>query len=194
MQNTLRTRIGKAFLVVAWLTMYALAAPSQAATGAARGDGQHDFDGEIGTWKTEVKRLAKPLSGSSEWVEYTGTSEVRKVLDGRANLVELRVKGPAGQIEGVSVRLYNPQTKQWSLNYASMRNGAMTQPVYGGFREGRGEFLGQDSLDGRMILVRFVITKNGNDSWRFEQAYSEDGGRTWETNWVAVDTRIRDGI
>ena len=191
MQNTLRTRIGKAFLVVAWLTMYALAAPSQAATGATQGDGQHDFDGEIGTWKTELKRLAKPLSGSSEWVEYSGSSEVRKVLDGRANLVELRVKGPAGQIEGVSLRLYNPQTKQWSLNYAGVRNGTMTQPVYGGFREGRGEFFGQDSLDGRMILVRFVITKNGNDSWRFEQAYSEDGGRTWETNWVAVDTRDR---
>ncbi len=159
--------------------------------GSHPGDGQHDFDGEIGTWKTELKRLAKPLSGSSEWVEYSGSSEVRKVLDGRANLVELRVKGPAGQIEGVSLRLYNPQTKQWSLNYAGVRNGTMTQPVYGGFREGRGEFFGQDSLDGRMILVRFVITKNGNDSWRFEQAYSEDGGRTWETNWVAVDTRDR---
>ena len=73
---------------------------------------------------------------------------------------------------------------------ASVRNGVMTQPVYGGFNGGHGEFFGHDSLDGRAIFVRFVISKVTNDSWRFEQAYSEDGGRTWETNWVATDTRV----
>jgi hypothetical protein len=176
---------------MALLTMVALAIPSQASPSAAPGDGQHDFDWEIGTWKTELRRLAKPLSGSSEWVQYSGTTVVRKVLDGRANLVELRVKGAAGQIEGVSLRLYNPQAKQWSLNFASVRNGVMTQPVYGGFRDGRGEFFGQDSLDGRAIFVRFVISKVTDESWRFEQAYSEDGGRTWETNWIATDTRVK---
>lgn len=191
MHNTLRIRIGRALFSAAWLTMCALAPSAQAASPADRRDGQHDFDGEIGTWKTELRRLAKPLSGSNEWVEYAGTSVVTKVLDGRSNLVELRVKGPAGQIEGVSLRLYNPQTKQWSLNYASVHGGVMTQPVYGGFRSGRGEFFGQDSLDGRMILVRFVITKASENSWRFEQAYSGDGGAHWETNWVAVDTRLK---
>lgn len=190
MLNNLRTRFSSAFLWVALLTMVALAIPSQASPGAGPVDGQHDFDWETGTWKTELRRLAKPLSGSSEWVQYSGTTVVRKVLDGRANLVELRVKGSAGQIEGVSLRLYNPQTKQWSLNFASVRNGVMTQPVYGGFRDGRGEFFGQDSLDGRAIFVRFVISKVTDDSWRFEQAYSEDGERTWEVNWVATDTRV----
>lgn len=190
MLNTLRTRFSSALLWVALLTMVALTVPSQASPGAGPVDGQHDFDWETGTWKTELRRLAKPLSGSSEWVQYSGTTVVRKVLDGRANLVELRVKGPAGQIEGTSLRLYNPQTKQWSLNFASVRNGVMTQPVYGGFRDGRGEFFGQDSLDGRAIFVRFVISKVTNESWRFEQAYSEDGGRTWEVNWVATDTRV----
>lgn len=191
MLNTLRTRFSSALLWMALLTMVALAIPSQASPSAGPVDGQHDFDWEIGTWKTELRRLAKPLSGSSEWVQYSGTTVVRKVLDGRANLVELRVKGPAGQIEGTSLRLYNPQTKQWSLNFASVRNGVMTQPVYGGFRDGRGEFFGQDSLDGRAIFVRFVISKVTNESWRFEQAYSEDGGRTWEVNWIATDTRVK---
>jgi hypothetical protein len=191
MLNNLRTRFSSTFLWMALLTMVALAIPSQASPSAAPGDGQHDFDWEIGTWKTELRRLAKPLSGSSEWVQYSGTTVVREVLDGRANLVELRVKGPAGQIEGVSLRLYNPQAKQWSLNFASVRNGVMTQPVYGGFRDGRGEFFGQDSLDGRAIFVRFVISKVTNESWRFEQAYSEDGGRTWETNWIATDSRVK---
>jgi hypothetical protein len=186
MQNTLRFRFGSALLVLAWLTMYALAMPAQAGSSATPSDGQHDFDWEIGTWKTELRRLAKPLSGSNEWVEYSGTSVIRKVLDGRANLVE----GPSGRIEGVSLRLYNPQARQWSLNYASVRNGAMTQPVFGSFREGRGEFFGQDSLDGRAILVRFIVSKMSDDSARFEQAYSVDGGRTWETNWVAVDRRV----
>ncbi|WP_454832543.1 hypothetical protein [Pseudoxanthomonas wuyuanensis] len=172
--------------------MSAPAMPAQAAASVASEDGQHDFDWEIGTWKTELRRLAKPLSGSSQWVEYTGTSVVRKVLDGQANLVELRVEGPAGHIEGVSLRLYNPRAKQWSLNYASVRNGAMTRPIFGGFRDGRGEFYGQDDLDGRAILVRFVISDITNDSARFEQAFSEDGGRTWETNWIAIDTRVRD--
>lgn len=190
MLNTLRHRSSSAFLWVALLTMVALAMPSQASPSVGPVDGQHDFDWEIGTWKTELRRLAKPLSGSSEWVEYSGTTVVRKVLDGRANLVELRVKGPSGQIEGMSLRLYNPQTRQWSLNFASARNGVMTEPVYGGFRDGRGEFFGQDSLDGRAIFVRFVISKVTDASWRFEQAYSEDGGRTWELNWVATDTRV----
>lgn len=197
MQNRLRTWISRAWisralLPMALLTMSVLATPSQATPSEASGDGQHDFDWEIGTWKTDLRRLAKPLSGSSEWIEYTGTSVVRRVLDGRANLVELRVQSHVGRIEGMSLRLYNPRTRQWSLNYASVHGGAMTQPVHGGFREGRGEFFGQDELDGRAVFVRFVISEITNDSARFEQAFSEDGGRTWETNWIAVDTRIKD--
>jgi hypothetical protein len=189
MQRTARNWLSHACLAVALLALNASAQPSQSVPTVAPG-GQEDFDWEIGTWKTHVRRLARPLSGSQEWVEYSGTSVVRKVLDGRANLVELRVEGPAGRIEGVSLRLYNPQARQWSLNYASVRNGALTRPVYGGFRDGRGEFHGQEDLDGKAILVRFVISRISAGSARFEQAYSEDGGRTWETNWVATDTRI----
>ena len=191
MQNNTRAwLLGACLVAVALLALNVPAQPAPAATVAAQG-GQHAFDWEIGTWKTEVRLLAKPLSGSHEWVNYRGTSVVRKFLDGRANLVELRVEGPAGRIEGVSLRLYNPQTQQWSLNYANARNGALTRPVHGGFIDGRGEFYGQEDLDGRAVLVRFVISDVSTDSARFEQAYSADGGRTWETNWVAVDTRIR---
>ncbi len=188
MQNTMRHRLGRSLLLTAWLLF--CATPLQAASGIVAGDGEHDFDWEIGHWKSELRRLAKPLSGSNDWVEYRGTSVVRKVLDGRANLVELRVEGPAGRIEGASLRLYDPHAKQWNLNYASVRSGALSRPVYGGFRDGRGEFFGQDEFDGRMIFVRFVISEVTADSARFEQAFSQDGGRTWETNWIAIDTRI----
>jgi hypothetical protein len=162
------------------------------APNASRRDGQHDFDWEIGTWKTHLKRLQRPLTGSTTWVEYEGTTVVRKVWDGRANLVELDVTGPAGRIEGLSLRLYNPESRQWSLNFSNVRGGTLSPPVIGEFKDGgRGEFFGLDTVEGgRAILVRFVITPVDSSSWRFEQAFSDDGGRTWETNWIATDTRM----
>jgi len=161
---------------------------------ASRRDGQHDFDWEIGTWKTRLKRLQRPLTGSTTWVEYEGTTVVRKVWEGRANLVELDVTGPAGRIEGLSLRLYNPESRQWSLNFSNSRTGTMSPPTIGGFRNGRGEFYSQETLDGRAILVRFVISDITPQSCRFEQAFSGDGGKTWEVNWIATDTRIEEDI
>jgi hypothetical protein len=168
-----------------------LGVPAPAETPPPR-DGQHDFDFEIGTWRTELKRLMHPLSGSATWASYEGTTVVREVWGGRANLVELDVSGPAGRIEGLSLRLYNPQSGQWSLHFASSRSGAMSPPTIGGFTEGRGEFYSQETLDGRAILVRFVISDITADSCRFEQAFSADGGKTWEVNWIATDTRSKE--
>jgi hypothetical protein len=155
-------------------------------------DGPHDFDFAIGAWKTEVRRLLKPLSGSNEWVEYRGTSIVRRIWGGRGNTVELDVSGPAGRIEGLSLRLYNPQSRQWSLNYASSASGMLGVPTVGSFANRRGEFDDHEAIDGRMVMVRNVITDDTPRSIRFEQAYSTDGGRTWEVNWIAVDTPMHD--
>lgn len=168
--------------------------PAQAAErdAATPRDGTHDFDFEIGTWKTQLRRRLHPLRGSDDWAEYTGTSVVRKVWDGRANLVELDVSGPAGRIEGAAWRLYNPASRQWSLNFANVRSGTLSPPTIGEFADGRGEFYGADTLDGRAILVRFVISGIRPDSAHFEQAFSADGGKTWETNWIATDTRMPD--
>ncbi len=170
---------------------HALPADSAAARVATPTGGSHDFDWETGIWNTRLRRLAEPLSGSREWLEYEGTSVVHALLDGRANLVELRVAGPAGRIEGMSLRLYEPQARRWSLNYASARDGLLTPAVYGGFDGARGEFRGRDTFDGKPVLVRFVITRTGADQARFEQAFSADDGCTWETNWIAIDTRMR---
>ena len=159
---------------------------------AQQRDGQRDFDFGIGLWKTELRRLVKPLTGSNTWVEYEGTSRVTKVLDGRGSLVELKVRGPAGTLEGLSLRLYNPQSRQWSLNYANIASGVLTVPAIGEFKNGRGEFYNQDTLNGRSILVRFVISDITPTSVRYEQSYSDDGGKTWEVNWIAVDTRIKE--
>jgi ketosteroid isomerase-like protein len=152
-------------------------------------DGQHDFDFEIGTWKTHLKRLAHPLSGSTSWVEYEGTTVVRRVWNGRANLVELEVDGPAGHIEALSLRLYNPETRQWSLNFSNSAGGTLGVPAVGRFENGRGEFFNRETLNGKAILVRFVISNITATSCHFEQAFSDDSGKTWEVNWIATDTR-----
>jgi hypothetical protein len=156
-------------------------------------DGSHDFDFEIGEWTTRLKRLRHPLSGSQEWVDYEGTSSVVSLMGGRANVVELKVQGAAGHIEGLSLRLYEPRSHQWTLNFANIADGHLTTPVFGEFRGGVGRFYGQDSLNGRAILVRFVISRAAENAWRFEQAFSQDGGSTWEINWVATDTRKPSG-
>jgi len=160
-------------------------------TGSSR-DGSHDFDFEIGTWKTHIRRLEHPLTGSSTWVEYDGTSVVRKIWGGKANLVELEVDGAAGHIEGLSLRLYNPQSHQWSLNFASSGGGSLGVPTVGEFRNGIGTFYDHEPINGRMVLVRNVWTDITPNSGRFEQAFSDDGGKSWEVNWIAIDTRVPD--
>ena len=193
MTPTLRTMIASS-LIWAAVTALPAAAQSQLPPTAAPvplRDGIRDFDWEIGRWTTVLRYLPEPLTGSKRWLDYRGTSDVRGVLDGRANLVELSVAGTAGRIEGASLRLYNPKTRQWTLNFANIRNGQLTAPVHGGFdANGRGLFYGVDTVDGRAVLVRFVIWQVTPNSARFEQAYSVDAGATWEANWVAVDTRL----
>jgi hypothetical protein len=156
-------------------------------------DGQRDFDFEIGTWKTHLRRLVHPLTGSTTWVEYDGTTVVSKLWDGRANLVELEADGPQGHFEGLNLRLYRPQSHQWSLNFANSNDGILGEPSVGAFNHGRGEFYDQETVNGRAVYVRFVISDITANSCHFEQAFSVDGGKTWEVNWTADDTRVKDG-
>jgi len=152
-------------------------------------DGQHDFDFEFGSWKARLSRLQNPLTGSSTWLDYEGTSVVRKVWDGRANLGELDVDGPSGHIQGLTLRLYNPQSRQWNISWANAGDPTLGQPMTGEFKDGRGEFYGQEPFNGRIVTVRFVFSDITPTSFRFEQAFSKDWGKTWEVNWKAVFTR-----
>src|SRR5580692_5001112 len=183
----------RAYLLLCALTPIFLSAPALAQQNATTAhDPQHDFDFEIGTWHTHLKRLQHPLTGSTTWIEYDGTSTISKIWNGRANLVELEVDGPSGHIEGLSLRLYNPQSRQWSLNFANSAQGSMSIPTVGEFENGRGEFYDQETFNNRTILVRNVFEAITPNSYRFEQSFSDDGGKTWELNWIAVDTRIPD--
>ena len=165
---------------------HALAQPAQA---AAVRDASHDFDFEFGSWKTHLRRLVKPLTGSTAWVEYDGTSVVRPVWNGRANLGELELDGPAGHIEGLSLRLYNPKSGQWGISFSNSAGGTLGPAMVGGFKDGRGEFYDQETLNDRAIFVRFIFSDIKANTFKLEQAFSDDGGKTWEANWIATFVR-----
>jgi hypothetical protein len=173
------------------LPAFSLATAATSVPANSRPDGGHDLDFEIGTWKSHLSRLIHPLSGSTIWTVYDGNTVVRIVWNGRANLVELEVQGPSGHIEAFSLRLYNPETRQWSLNFANGSVGALSPPSsIGEFNNRRGEFIDDETFNGKSIKVRFVISNITRNSCRYEQSYSEDGGKTWEVNWIATDMRV----
>ena len=151
--------------------------------------GQHDFDFHFGTWKAHILLLAHPLSGSTTWIESNGTVTVRKIWDGRANLEEIDSGDAATHFQALTLFLYNPASHQWSQTFANIGDGTLGQPLIGEFKNGRGEFFNQEQFHGRAILVRFVWSDITPNSHRVEQSYSDDGGKTWEPNFVATLTR-----
>jgi hypothetical protein len=194
---------GRKYVVpgVLTLTLCSAAVATEANSGEARAgsretvkerDGQRDFDWDIGTWKVHMRRLLHPLTGSTTWTEYNGSDVVRKVWDGRANLGEVEVEGPAGHFELLTLRLYNPQAHQWSINISSSATGTLSPPAIGEFKNGRGEFYDQESFNGRTILVRLGVSDITPDSCRFDQAFSADGGKTWEVNLIVTETLVKD--
>jgi hypothetical protein len=155
--------------------------------------GQHDFDFEIGSWKIHLKRLLHPLSGSTTWVEFDGTSVTRKVWDGRAQIEQFETDSPeGGHIEGLTLRTYNPQSHQWRLYWANSKIGILDPPQIGEFKNGRGEFYAQDTINGKTVLIRFIWSNTTTNMPHFEQAFSDDGGKTWEVNWITDQTRVGD--
>jgi hypothetical protein len=175
-----------------WVGARADAAPAPAAR-----DGQRDFDFLLGSWKIHLRRRLRPLTGSNEWVEFDGTVVCRSIWNGGAEVEEFNVDSPEKKIliHGLAVRLYNPKTRQWSIYWANRRNGVFdAAPQIGHFSNGRGEFYGQDTTeDGRPVYVRFEWSNITSSAPHFEQAYSEDGGKTWEVNWVTEQTRVPEG-
>lgn len=171
---------------------FAQVTPAAPKTDLQQRDGQHDFDWELGDWNIKISRLQKPLTGSTTWTELDGKVVCRKIWDGKANLAEVTVDAPSGRSEFLALRLYNPQSRQWTNTFSSLDSGALGVPMTGEFKNGRGEFYDQEEFNGRMIMVRFIFTPLTADSGRSEQAFSEDGGKTWENNWINVYTRAKD--
>jgi hypothetical protein len=168
-------------------------ATTDAEHAAVAGDGQHDFDFDFGTWKTHSSRLLHPLTGSTRWVDMDGVSVVKKVWDGRANLAEYKADGPAGHIELMALRWFNPTTHEWNIDFATPNVGTLgAVPGVGQFKNGRIEFYDYEPINGRSVLVRFSMWSITADTAQSEQAFSDDGGKTWEVNWINKYTRVRE--
>ena len=152
---------------------------------AVQHDGQHDFDFLFGRWKVSCRRLLSPLTGSSEWIEFVGTNVVHKLWDGRANMDEFEADTPSGHIEGMTIRTYSVKSHQWTIYWSTQANGTIDfPPMVGEFKQGRGEFYDAEDYKGSGIFVRFTWIVNSPNSCHWEQAFSADGGNTWETNFV----------
>jgi len=159
-------------------------APTQPAVAELPRDGQHDFDFIIGNWKIHNRRLRNPLTGSTTWVEFEGTSVAHEIWGGRANLDEAEFDDPSAHIQGMTFRLYDPKTHLWSLYWATSTQGILAIPTIGYFINDRGEFYDHEVFQGRAIFVRFLWLDIKPNSCHWEQAFSTDGGKTWETNWT----------
>jgi hypothetical protein len=162
-----------------------------ASTVAARGTRQ-DFDFFMGSWQVRNRRLRERLVGCGEWDEFEATSSARPLLGGLGNEDEFRTDHEGGFI-GMSFRFFDPDKKRWSIYWADTRRcGELDPPVFGAFSGDTGIFEGTDTFEGRPILVRFTWSGATTGTPRWEQAFSNDGGATWETNWVMDFTPAED--
>jgi hypothetical protein len=153
-------------------------------------DGRNDFDFFIGRWKVHHRILRQRLTGSNEWNEFEGTVIARKVLGGIGNADEFLMDLQTGQVEAMTLRLFNPKSQEWSIYWASSTTGVLDTPMIGKFENGRGEFYGHEVNDNKHVYSRFIWSEISETSCRWEQALSADGGKTWETNWVMEFTRL----
>ena len=171
-------------------TLLADAAPTP--TAKADHDGSHDFDFNFGSWKTHSSRLQHPLTGAKDWVETEGLTQVTPVWGGKASLAEFKSGGPDGAYEWLALRFYNPTTKQWNTIFATPKGGTLDDaPAIGEAHDGRIDFFDQRRVNGKATLARLSIWSNGADAVQSEQAFSADGGKTWEVN--ATDRFTRAG-
>jgi hypothetical protein len=182
------SRTFAAALLAAVLAGGAHAADAPASPNGAR-DGAHDFDFDLGVWKTDIVRRLHPLDPASDTQHMTGTVTVRSVWGGRAQLEEIEADGPTGHWQAMTAFLYDPKAGQWSMNFANSASGKMNAPMIGGWRNGRAELLSTDTLDGRSVLVRGVWSELTPTSHTYQEQFSADGGRTWVVSFTAHKTK-----
>lgn len=151
---------------------------------------KHDFDFLFGAWNVHNRHLTERLRHSTEWIEFDARADVQPHLDGFGHVDRYRAVRDGTPFEGITLRLFNPATGEWSLHWAdTVRARTLLPPMVGRFTGEAGEFFGEETADGRRVLCRFRWTRVKTHSPRWEQAFSADDGRTWETNWIMTLTR-----
>ena len=151
-------------------------------------DGRHDFDFLHGRWRVRNERLRARLAGADEWDTFEASNACRPLLGGIGNVDDFATDWRDGY-RGLTLRLYDPRARRWSIRWANGIDGLLEPPVHGAFVDGVGTFFGDDTHDGRPVRVRFIWDGIGPESARWQQAFSADGGASWETNWIMRMTR-----
>lgn len=169
----------------------ARAAPASGGSDLAQSHGhEHDWDWLVGRWNVRHSQLKSRLTGSTEWIEFTGTSALWLTLGGLGTLDDNVIEKPSGTYRAMTIRAFDPEAGQWSIWWLDGRYPTRIEPpVLGGFKDGVGTFTGDDTLGGRPIKVRFQWSRITPASAHWEQAFSPDGGASWETNWRMDFTR-----
>lgn len=154
-------------------------------------DGAHAFDFYTGKWRLHNNRLLHPLRGSNEWVQFDGTAVAHKMWNGAANVDEFEADTPSGHVAGMTVRLYNADTREWKIYAAKGKDGSFSTPAgVGRFVNGRGEFYDHEKVDGKPVYVRILWQVRSEKRYHWEQAFSTDEGKSWVTNWIIDSTRM----
>lgn len=190
--QTRRAALTAAFAAAGAATLGAPAQAAEAPVLPVHTGGPHDFDFLAGRWSVKHRWLKARLAGSAEWVECDGTMQLWPTMGGEANIDDNVINRPDGAYRAMSIRAYDPKTRQWSIWWVDGRgpSGPIDPPVRGGFTDGLGLFLSNDTLNGKPIVCRYTWSGVTPTTAHWEQAYSPDGGRTWETNWHMAFTRV----
>ncbi|MEP6901286.1 MAG: hypothetical protein ABJA66_06020 [Actinomycetota bacterium] len=142
-----------------------------------------DFDFLIGKWLVHNKKLNKRLANCDDWTEFEAFGECRKILSGFGNTDSFKTEFDGVPFEGMTLRLFNPQTKLWSIYWADNQKVVLDVPQIGSFENGIGEFYACDVFEGKPIVVKFKWDATNSEMPIWSQAFSEDNGKTWEWNW-----------
>jgi hypothetical protein len=149
---------------------------------------EHDFDFNMGRWKTQIRAVLNPLSAPNVWTNLQGTHTVYRVWGDWADIGQLEVDGPSGHEEDMALRLYDRKTQQWRVYFANSASGTLDSPMIGEFKDGVGTFVFLDEMEGKTVLVRNAWSGITAKSCRQDWAISADGGRTWVPTWISTDT------
>lgn len=143
-----------------------------------------DFDFFAGAWHIAHRQLRQRLAGCTEWLSFPGSCVTRPLLGGAGNVDDNVIDHPSGRYLAVTLRAFDPATQLWSIWWLDGRYpGRLDVPMTGRFEHGRGVFYADDTFNGAPIRVRFLWQAHPSTP-RWEQAFSADGGQSWETNWV----------